>query len=146
LSQKKKLASFVLYRGLCTILRSEAGGQDDILQDVVDDDDDGAFLKKTYSNNSHWLPEGQPKASNHVAYYDAASLYPSSGEIFFLNLKHIFFGTEGFKQNKKNGDFFLFPLPSPPQGGGEGRGIFFPRRRRHGRRRRGKGRVRFDKR
>ena len=49
-----------------------------------------------YLNNSHWLPpfnEGDPSAaaegsfaapSNYVLYYDAASLYPSSGNFIFL--------------------------------------------------------------
>lgn len=31
-----------------------------------------------HAHNSHWLEDGGP--SRFVAYYDAASLYPSSGE------------------------------------------------------------------
>jgi hypothetical protein len=57
----------LLLRGLCTILRSEAGGQD--LSEIDE---------RAYKNNSHWLEEGEN--SNHVAYYDAAALYPSSGK------------------------------------------------------------------
>ena len=41
-----------------------------------------------YKNNSHWvLPEGAAEDSNYVCYYDAASLYPSSGKT-----KFVFFG------------------------------------------------------
>ena len=62
-------------RGLCTILRSAAGGQD-----CVTDWD-----SREYKNNSHWLEDdgaadGEPQDSNFVCYYDAASLYPSSGK------------------------------------------------------------------
>ena len=39
-------------------------------------------------HHSHWLgtqvPGGPGQPSRSVAYYDAASLYPSSGEFFFL--------------------------------------------------------------
>ena len=62
------------HRGLCTILRSAAGGQD-CVQDFDDDD---------YKNNSHWLSDGDN--SNYVGYYDAASLYPSSGEFERLGI------------------------------------------------------------
>jgi hypothetical protein len=100
-------------RGLCTILRTEAGGQEEILSaeaasktnddnddDDDDDDDDDEeenmsqhLKRKVYCNNSHWLSKDSPPSesisaakkstphlSNHVAYYDAASLYPTSGE------------------------------------------------------------------
>ena len=41
-----------------------------------------------YKNNSHWvLPEGAAEDSNYVCYYDAASLYPSSGKTKFVFLK-----------------------------------------------------------
>lgn len=34
-----------------------------------------------YKNNSHWLPAAEAADdSNYVCYYDAASLYPSSGK------------------------------------------------------------------
>ena len=98
-------------RGLCTILRTEAGGQEEILSaeaasktnddndgDDDDDDDDEKNMsqhlkRKVYCNNSHWLSKDSPPSesisaakkstphlANHVAYYDAASLYPTSGE------------------------------------------------------------------
>ena len=101
-------------RGLCTILRTEAGGQEELLSAETasktnDDDDDGGdddddddddeknmsqhLKRKVYCNNSHWLSKDSPPSesisaakkstphlSNHVAYYDAASLYPTSGE------------------------------------------------------------------
>jgi len=53
-------------------LRSEAGGQTDLEETNVD------AVNRAYKNNAHWLPQGQ--ASNFVAYYDAASLYPTSGK------------------------------------------------------------------
>ena len=64
---------FLSCRGLCTILRSEAGGQTDLEETNVD-----VTVNRAYKNNAHWLPQGQN--SNFVAYYDAASLYPTSGK------------------------------------------------------------------
>ena len=32
------------------------------------------------AHNSHWLADGEGGPSRYVGYYDAASLYPSSGE------------------------------------------------------------------
>jgi len=52
-------------------LRSEAGGQTDLEETNVD-----VTVNRAYKNNAHWLPQGQN--SNFVAYYDAASLYPTS--------------------------------------------------------------------
>ena len=42
-----------------------------------------------YKNNSHWvLPDGgAAEDSNYVCYYDAASLYPSSGKTKFVFLE-----------------------------------------------------------
>lgn len=54
-------------------MRSEAGGQEEAVADGCDDDLD-------YRNNAHFLPPGDGHLSNHVAYYDAAALYPSSGK------------------------------------------------------------------
>ena len=117
--------TFFISSGLCTILRTAAGGQEDGLfgnltkashaydkaggvvvddDDDDDDDDDGgkivsaaaaAAAHEAYKNNSHWLPRtttavGEEdrggrggrcggEESNFVCYYDAASLYPSSG-------------------------------------------------------------------
>ena len=62
--------------------RSKAGGQD--LEDdededsAVDGDDDDT--KINYRNNSHWKRAADCGLSNYVSYYDAASLYPSSGK------------------------------------------------------------------
>ena len=72
---------FLIYffSGLCTILRSEAGGQDEVV-------DRGGPEDENYKNNFHLLPpDASPGRSNHVGYYDAAALYPSSGEfaLFF---------------------------------------------------------------
>jgi hypothetical protein len=72
------------FRGLCTILRSEAGGQDNLPASTAptNDEDDNNDANFAYCNNSHWLPESgvEKNRSNHVAYYDAAALYPASGE------------------------------------------------------------------
>jgi hypothetical protein len=63
----------------------EAGGNDDNVDDD-DEDEDEDFFRTAYSNNSHWcgrlFPAGGRSGgpSAHVAYYDAASLYPSSGK------------------------------------------------------------------
>ena len=106
-------------RGLCSIFRSEAGGQtaakkerkkrriksklfqnslvDTCYEEDLDDDDDDADVDadnvddsesdeddENYKNNSHLLSDVDgdplPQRSNFVSYYDATSLYPSSGE------------------------------------------------------------------
>jgi hypothetical protein len=73
-SNKKRFFCHPLFSGLCTILRSEAGGQDDVVSRGGADEPD-------YRNNSHLLPpDAATGRSNHVGYYDAAALYPSSGE------------------------------------------------------------------
>ena len=63
----------IFFRGLCTVARSEAG--------LMPNGQDGV------PHHSHWLgtqvPGGPGQPSRSVAYYDAASLYPSSGEFFF---------------------------------------------------------------
>jgi hypothetical protein len=50
--------------------------EDDDDVDADDDDDDDEI---NYRNNSHWKKANQCGLSNYVSYYDAASLYPSSG-------------------------------------------------------------------
>jgi hypothetical protein len=64
------------------VYRSKAGGQD--LEDDDDDkDEDGGDDDDTeinYRNNSHWKRAADCGLSNYVSYYDAASLYPSSGK------------------------------------------------------------------
>ena len=66
------------YRGLCTVIRSEAGDL------PGHGDDDKAEVDRDYRNNQHLFDMlGQADVlggpSKHVGYYDAASLYPSSG-------------------------------------------------------------------
>ncbi len=83
--------------------RSKAGGQD--LEDAdnnEDDDDDDDEIN--YRNNSHWKNASTCGLSNYVSYYDAASLYPSSGTIHLTT--YIFTLT-------KNG----FNSRQPPYGG-----------------------------
>ena len=70
---------FYFFSGLCTILRSEAGGQEERFEGET------SAAAGDYCNNAHWLGETNAQASNYVAYYDATSLYPSSGKyILFL--------------------------------------------------------------
>ena len=66
-------------------------------------------------HHSHWLgtqvPGGPGQPSRSVAYYDAASLYPSSGEFFFFAGRSLeFFGAgkslEFFDSTKKEGVFY----------------------------------------
>jgi hypothetical protein len=90
----------VCVRGLCTILRGAAGGQD-CVQDFDNDD---------YKNNSHWLSDGEN--SNYVGYYDAASLYPSSGE-FKLGIS--------VRPARAGLLFPLLTFKSGPSGAGAGR-------------------------
>ncbi len=67
--------------GLTSVYRSKAGGQD-----LEDDDEDGAVngdeddTEINYRNNNHWKRAADCGLSNYVSYYDAASLYPSSGK------------------------------------------------------------------
>ena len=76
--------------------------EDDVDDDdvVVDDDED----EVNYRNNSHWKKASTCGLSNYVSYYDAASLYPSSGTIHIII--YIFTLT-------KNG----FNRQQPPYGG-----------------------------
>ena len=61
--------------------RSKAGGQDLEDADADDnDDDDDDDDEINYRNNSHWKKASTCGLSNYVSYYDAASLYPSSGK------------------------------------------------------------------
>ncbi len=78
------------HSGLCAVYRSEAGHQA-----PSDEEEEGPQARRSYLNNSHWLSSGEgggggggeegappfaPQPSKKVAYYDAASLYPSSGK------------------------------------------------------------------
>ena len=94
------LSLCVCVRGLCTILRGAAGGQD-CVQDFDNDD---------YKNNSHWLSDGEN--SNYVGYYDAASLYPSSGD-FKLGIS--------VRPARAGLLFPLLTFKSGPSGAGAGR-------------------------
>ena len=102
---KTHLSGF--FRGLTSVYRSKAGGQD--LEDADntndnDDDDEDDDDEINYRNNSHWKNASMCGLSNYVSYYDAASLYPSSGTIHIII--YIFTLT-------KNG----FNRQQPPYGG-----------------------------
>jgi hypothetical protein len=94
--------SLLIFSGLCTILRSEAGGQEDAIAEGCEDD-------PAYCNNAHFLTNGN--LSNHVAYYDAAALYPSSGTLLYINRRG---GEEGVLGKEKEHNPTPFPPPSPP--------------------------------
>ena len=95
---------FFSLSGLCSIFRSEAGGQADRFDSA---EAEAADQDLNYRNNSHWLNNGEP--SNFVAYYDATSLYPSSGE--FVKAKR---GGEGGKGKEKEIPTRTVNLSSPP--------------------------------
>jgi len=102
---------YSFFSGLTTILRSEAGGQSDRFGHDDDDDD----LQRNYHNNAHWLhPSKLAQPSNFVAYYDATSLYPSSGEL----TKEIGRGGGGGKEKVNPHPQVNHapppPVPSPP--------------------------------
>jgi len=64
---KKVFLFFKIVRGLCCVYRAEAGA------------DDGSDPQ--YRNNAHLSKAvNNPCLSNFVGYYDATSLYPSSGK------------------------------------------------------------------
>jgi len=79
-------------RGLCAVYRAAAGQ----LSRSTSADGDAAVADvedRNWKNNAHWLPDENeqaeaeagggtflPEPSKRVVYYDAASLYPSSGE------------------------------------------------------------------
>jgi hypothetical protein len=72
-------------------------------------------LQRNYHNNAHWLhPPELAQPSNFVAYYDATSLYPSSGEL----TKEIGRGGGGGKEKGNPHPQVNHspppPLPSPP--------------------------------
>jgi hypothetical protein len=89
-NQKTHLSD--LFRGLTSVYRSKAGGQD--LEDAAaaadddDDDDDDNDDEINYRNNSHWKKASMCCLSNYVSYYDAASLYPSSGTIQYNTIQY----------------------------------------------------------
>ena len=108
---------FYFSSGLTTILRSEAGGQSDRFGPTEDIE-----LQQNYHNNAHWLhPPEAALPSNFVAYYDATSLYPSSGELIFVDCQS---EREGRGRGKRKGiptrqstsspPPFPLPFPFPP--------------------------------
>ncbi len=100
---------FYFSSGLTTILRSEAGGQSDRFGPTEDIE-----LQQNYHNNAHWLhPPEAALPSNFVAYYDATSLYPSSGELIFVDCQSEREGRGGGVQEKQKTPPHP-PLPAPP--------------------------------
>jgi hypothetical protein len=76
-SQMYRLLRRGMRGGLCSVYRSSAGNAGDRSR--------GNTADPLHRNNAHWIKDAEP--SRWVAYYDAASLYPSSGEYnsFLLN-------------------------------------------------------------
>jgi hypothetical protein len=73
---------FFFSRGLTQVLRSVAGGQE-----LFENGDPSRPWSDRYRNNAHLVDlcrqpsdSFEPGRSNHLLYYDAASLYPSSGK------------------------------------------------------------------
>ena len=66
----------------------QRSGDADVPEEEEEEEEEDVFLT-SYSNNSHWYSDVYPSLgkrcgpSAHVAYYDAASLYPSSGKTSF---------------------------------------------------------------
>ena len=107
---------FTRDRGLCSVFRSRAGDLDTLRRVlssgngrlVQDDESDpvlpdaGRFVSTDphrHNHNVHWLEDelgvGCEAPSRYVAYYDAASLYPSSGESTFSPVGASFARVEG---------------------------------------------------
>ncbi len=101
---------FYFSSGLTTILRSEAGGQSDRFGPTEDIE-----LQQNYHNNAHWLhPPEAALPSNFVAYYDATSLYPSSGELIFVDCQSEREGRgEGKRERNPYPPVNQFPSPLP---------------------------------
>ena len=112
-SQHYRLLRMGMRGGLCSVYRTVAGGQGDGARpwffapdeknrrdpaepgdgEVDDNDAVDEDFSSAYSNNAHWLPqEGSSRGgpSRFVGYYDAASLYPSSGELSCTHTHNIF--------------------------------------------------------
>jgi len=79
----------------------EGRKDDDPTGDDNDDGDDDGLISRSEADsrhNSHWLHplyDGEGGPSRYVAYYDAASLYPSSGESTFSPVGASFARVEG---------------------------------------------------
>ena len=86
------LFSTFVSSGLCSIFRSRAGDPATLREAVNEgrlQNDPAAApeverlvsdREEDHAHNSHWLEGGKGGPSRFVAYYDAASLYPSSGK------------------------------------------------------------------
>ena len=67
----------------------QRSGDADVPEEEEEEEEEEDVFLTSYSNNSHWYSDVYPSLgkrcgpSAHVAYYDAASLYPSSGKTSF---------------------------------------------------------------
>jgi len=69
---------------------SEVRDDDDADEEEIDEEDvdlAAAAATSSAAHNSHWLPPRTGGPSRYIGYYDAASLYPSSGEFICSNAK-----------------------------------------------------------
>ena len=73
--------SAVLAEYLNSALKSASPNDDDDEELDVDDLTTASRDSRSYAHNAHWLPAGSGGPSRYVGYYDAASLYPSSGKL-----------------------------------------------------------------
>lgn len=79
-------------RGLCSVFRSKAGqmtaGENDRHEEEKGEEEASST---NFLHNSHWIKDPHHSGpSRYVGYYDAASLYPSSSEFFFLQFLFLF--------------------------------------------------------
>ena len=78
--------SAVLAEYLNSALKSASPNDDDDDDEELDVDDltTASRDSRSYAHNAHWLPAGSGGPSRYVGYYDAASLYPSSGRLILF--------------------------------------------------------------
>ena len=77
--------SAVLAEYLNSALQSSASPNDDDDEELdVEDLTTACRDSRLSAHNAHWLPAGSGGPSRYVGYYDAASLYPSSGKLLFF--------------------------------------------------------------
>lgn len=92
--------SAVLAEYLNSALKSASPNDDDDDDEELDVDDltTASRDSRSYAHNAHWLPAGSGGPSRYVGYYDAASLYPSSGRLILF----VFFARDEAKTVLKN--------------------------------------------
>ena len=83
--------SAVLAEYLNSALKSASPNDDDDEELDADDLTTATRDSRSSAHNAHWLPAGSGGPSRYVGYYDAASLYPSSGKLMMMLMLLLFF-------------------------------------------------------